>query len=92
MSAPVAQTFRAVFENGVLRLRGDLPFTEGEELEVLVRSRAATPTAPLSPAPSTDPVGDDDPLVRLSKLVGDGPPDGSTHIDEYKLGLKKWPR
>ena len=37
------------------------------------------------------PLDPEDPLLRLSGLTIDGPPDGSRHVDDYKLGLKKWP-
>ena len=89
-----ARSFPAVIEDGTVRVPPGLPFRDGDEVQILIRPAPGpsrgTGTAP-TPADARPPVNESDPLVRLSKLVGDGPPDGSTHVDEYKLGLKTWP-
>ena len=87
-----ARSVSAVFEDGGLRFLSPPPFEEGATVVVT----AAPPAETRRPAPPEGeleypPLDPDDPLERLSHLVVDGPPDGSTHIDEYKLGLKKWP-
>ena len=99
MSA-LAKSVPAVFENGTVRFQGPPPFSEGDVVTVSFRSAASRP-APVDasrhgeggametdaePVPPLDP---DDPLVKLLRLTGDGPGDGSLHVDDYKLGRKR---
>ena len=74
----------AVVEGGIVKLPAGSPNANGTAVTIVAGAAAAEDDA----ADALDP---NDPLVRLLRLTGDGPPDGASHVDEYKLGLKRWP-
>ena len=90
MSAAPPVSVPAVIEQGRLRLLSTLPFADGTSV-VVTAAPAESASEEGGGNGDLPPLDPDDPLVRLLHLTGDGPPDGSTHIDEYKLGLKTWP-
>ena len=98
MSA-LAEAVPALFEDGVVRFDAPPPSSEGASVTVSVRPSAlpqvppevpqrdqAVPETRADPAPALD---SDDSLVKLLRLTGDGPGDGSLLVDDYEFGRNR---